>query len=360
MNQYPGQYPSTGGPQHGGFSSGKSKIEEAIRQRNEADKIMSPLWCLAPLLGMIVLWVAMFFGMAGMFMFSTDDDPALGGVVAAVAIIVGIVVYIALVAYPWYLMIKRRSEHFKRDHLLMSGITEYLSQKSSEKNINMAQELATLNSITAEANSQEDDKSPVIYTIVALIVPVIGMYYVLYFLMKDIYAHHQRIAVFMQYSQMGLNKMGKNVVVPSWKTLPERSFLLYFILACICSPFGIYWMYTLIKDYNDHFKNQWQFEDQILSGGSSQYQSYGQGPPMGQQQYQQPPQYGSQPQYGSEQQYQQPPPYGGSPPPHGGDEQQYQQPPPQEMGQPCLDCGSNMRYIQEYNRWYCEKCQGYK
>ncbi|MFO8110760.1 MAG: hypothetical protein R6U17_09640 [Thermoplasmata archaeon] len=52
----------------------------------------------------------------------------------------------------------------------------------------------------------------------------------------------------------------------------------------------------------------------------------------------------------------QPPPqqqYQQQPPPS-------QQPPPQQPGQSCPDCGSNMRYIDEYNRWYCDNCQGYK
>jgi len=29
-------------------------------------------------------------------------------------------------------------------------------------------------------------------------------------------------------------------------------------------------------------------------------------------------------------------------------------------GKPCPDCESGMRWIKEYNRWYCEKCKKYK
>lgn len=43
-------------------------------------------------------------------------------------------------------------------------------------------------------------------------------------------------------------------------------------------------------------------------------------------------------------------------------QQQYQQPPPppQQQGQQCPDCRSGMRYVSDYNRWYCDRCQGYK
>lgn len=37
-----------------------------------------------------------------------------------------------------------------------------------------------------------------------------------------------------------------------------------------------------------------------------------------------------------------------------------QQQPPQQQGRQCPDCGGGMRYVNEYNRWYCDRCQGYK
>jgi len=42
--------------------------------------------------------------------------------------------------------------------------------------------------------------------------------------------------------------------------------------------------------------------------------------------------------------------------------QQQPSPPPQQQQQEnqCPTCGGQMRYIQEYNRWYCDNCQEYK
>lgn len=33
---------------------------------------------------------------------------------------------------------------------------------------------------------------------------------------------------------------------------------------------------------------------------------------------------------------------------------------PQQESHPCPDCGQPIRYIQEYDRWYCDTCQEYK
>jgi len=42
--------------------------------------------------------------------------------------------------------------------------------------------------------------------------------------------------------------------------------------------------------------------------------------------------------------------------------QQQRQPPPpsQKPSKNCSDCGGQMRYIEEYDRWYCDSCEEYK
>ncbi|MFP4186503.1 MAG: hypothetical protein ACLFSM_09870, partial [Thermoplasmata archaeon] len=246
------------------FSTGENKIKEAVRKRDESDRIMSPLWILSPLLAGVVFTLAIIlaWGLGPLFGSVLEGAPGIA------LIIIAFVLYIFLIAYPWYLMIKRRTEHFKRDHLLMNGIIEWLDEKQSETGANLTQEMATLRSIASEANSEESEKNPILYTILALVIPYIGILYVLYFLMKDVYEHHQRITAFMENTQRASNKVGESIVVPSWKTIEKRSFVIYFIISCICGIFMYYWMYTIIRDYNQHFKNQWRFEDQLLNGSS--------------------------------------------------------------------------------------------
>ena len=47
--------------------------------------------------------------------------------------------------------------------------------------------------------------------------------------------------------------------------LPDRSFVLYLILTIITlGLFGIYWLYVLLKDPNEHFKHHILVEDQLF------------------------------------------------------------------------------------------------
>ena len=47
--------------------------------------------------------------------------------------------------------------------------------------------------------------------------------------------------------------------------LPERSFALYLVLTIFTGIFVYYWLYALVKDPNEHFKYQWEFEDNLTS-----------------------------------------------------------------------------------------------
>ncbi|MEF8874254.1 MAG: hypothetical protein V5A88_06230 [Candidatus Thermoplasmatota archaeon] len=62
-----------------------------------------------------------------------------------------------------------------------------------------------------------------------------------------------------------------------------------------------------------------------------------------------------------QQQWQQQPQQQQQPP---GQQQQQppgqQQPPAQQQQNTCPDCGSQMRYVDEHDRWYCDNCQEYK
>jgi hypothetical protein len=59
------------------------------------------------------------------------------------------------------------------------------------------------------------------------------------------------------------------------------------------------------------------------------------------------------------------PPYGGYYPPGPYPQQPYQQAPYQYPGystptNSCPACGSPMRYVQQYNNWYCDYCRSYR
>jgi len=109
---------------------------------------------------------------------------------------------------------------------------------------------------------------------------------------------------------------------------------LIIIVVAICVIGGI-GLYYIINDY----KKQKEL-DELKESQQTQPQSQ-----------QQPQQY-QQTQQQSPTQSQQPPP----PPVQGSSTQQTQQ----QEGKPCPDCDRPMRFVQQYDRWYCDNCEKYQ
>lgn len=237
------------------LEANRVKIAEAVRMRGETDRLMSTSWIAAPFLSAIVAVLVVLLTQV-VFTPSTMMMVAI--------IIVGYVLAMAIMAYLLYHLIKRRSAHFARDAALREGIIGYLKAKAGRYEGKINTEIATMNLIHSEAMGEEREKSAVMWTILTMLVPFVGIY-VLYFLTKDPPNHDRRQLAFMQQAQTAGGKVGMTLVLPTWKALPERSFALYFIITVIISFFAIYWYYVLIKDFNKHFKAQWQFEDQLIS-----------------------------------------------------------------------------------------------
>jgi hypothetical protein len=232
----------------------KATILEAVRIRGETDQIVSPLWILSPLLGIVVSIVMMILG----WLVSPEAMLVLS--------LAGFIIAIVIAVYPLYLLIKRRSTHFRRDATLRSGIIEYLKARATGQKVDINSEVATMNVVHSESLGEEREKSAVVWIVLSIVTLGILGLYVLYFLTKDPPNHDHRQLAFMQQAQSAASKLGMTIVVPTWKSLPDRSFFLYFILTIITAGFfGIYWYYVLIKDFNEHFKAQWVFEDQLVS-----------------------------------------------------------------------------------------------
>ncbi|PJB21109.1 MAG: hypothetical protein CO114_07100 [Euryarchaeota archaeon CG_4_9_14_3_um_filter_38_12] len=86
----------------------------------------------------------------------------------------------------------------------------------------------------------------------------------MYFLTKDPGIHDSRQNSFIRYASSALHKLGITVQ-PSWKTIPQRSAVLYLVLSLFMPFFFIYWFYVVIKDLNNHFRTQWVFEDSLVN-----------------------------------------------------------------------------------------------
>ncbi len=244
-------------------AQGKNLISEAIRIRRETDDVMSALWILSPLFG-LVAFIAILVGGAVVGSAAGSTGGLAGGLIGLIG---GIIVYIILALLPWYKLIRRRSEHFRRDKILREGLISYIRGVASERGIEaqMSTEIATMTTVHSESNGEENEKSAILWIVLSIITFGLVGIYVAYFLTKDPHGHDVRQLAFMQQVQSSFTKFQKTIVFPFWKAIPSRSFFLYLVLTWITfGLFALYWNYTLISDFNEHFKAQWQIEDQLV------------------------------------------------------------------------------------------------
>ncbi len=224
---------------------------------------MSALWILSPLLGFVGFFVILFGGFAIGFGAGSRTGGLTGGLIGLIG---GVIVLIILSLLPWYKLIRRRSEHFRRDKILREGLITYIRGIASERGIEaqMNTEIATMMTVHSESSGEEEEKSAILWIVLSIITFGLVGIYVSYFLTKDPHGHDVRQLAFMQQVQSSFQKLQKTIVFPFWKAMPSRSFFLYLVLTWLTGLFALYWNYALISDFNNHFKAQWQIEDQLV------------------------------------------------------------------------------------------------
>jgi len=246
--------------------------------RVETDSMMSSAWILVYLLPILlaVLWVSIFIVAMISFVATFTPTPPSGQpiptilfapILASIALLYGFgiisfIVNIMLI----YKLVNRRNTHFKRQIFLFEDIVAAAKAITTKRGIDAEISLASCDRTVREAKAEETEKSAVLWAILsAFIFP--AAWYVWYFLMKDFYKHERREDGFWEDIGRILGKSGIKFSVPRrTEPLPERSFALYLILTIITLGFfGIYWLYVLLKDPNQHFIYHLQTEDQLLS-----------------------------------------------------------------------------------------------
>jgi len=284
----PGTYPQTyGQAPYGGYApqtaqpmtkeGAKAQTFEALRIRAQTDRVLSPILILLPIAAIIVTIIIAIVAFIIAFPsvnWVTDPqaaqkaaDAAWWGIIITIA---GSIVAEIIIAILIYMLIERRNQHFRRESMLRHGMLGYLKARTDEKGISqlVAADIASMQSVTAEADARDDQKSALLYVILTII-PVVGFFislYILYFLTKDPQEHDRRWQFFASTAQRVGSQAGMVTVMPSWKALEQRNFVLYFILAIVTfGIFLIYWYYTLFRDLNEHFRAQWQFEDSFAA-----------------------------------------------------------------------------------------------
>jgi hypothetical protein len=249
----PGPTPAQAAPMPGPaptYTGGASKqqVINAIQSRTQTDEIMGTFWALFLLIAVAIGIASIFLGVIGIILW---------------------VVFGILELVLFYKMLKRNEAHFKREAILRTALVNYFREmgNATYKTQMIGAQLGTMESINQEAASREKDHN-VILLVILMIIPIVNffaMLYILYILTKEPFGHDQRWHAFSQNVQSAAQQVGMNIMTPSWKTLKERSYLLYILLTILTiGIFAIYWVYVLVTDMNEHMQTQWQFEDGLM------------------------------------------------------------------------------------------------
>jgi ABC-type transport system involved in multi-copper enzyme maturation permease subunit len=244
--------------------------------RAETDSMMSSAWILIYLLPFIMalllvaLVVAAFFSAVSTVTITPGQLPTVQFMPSIFAII-GLVYGVMIVSFIVniiliYRLVRRRNAHFKRQIFLFEDVVTAVKAIATRKGVDVEVGLASGDRTVREVKAEETEKNAMLWAILSVITGI-AAYYVWYFLMKDFYKHERREDGFWEDMSKTLDRCGVKFSVPRrTEPLPDRSFALYFILTAVTFGwFGIYWIYVLLKDPNEHFRYHVQTEDQLLA-----------------------------------------------------------------------------------------------
>ena len=260
-------------------------LRQDIRMRAETDKILSTAWILVPIITIISFIIIVILGFVvavSTFAFFTGlplGPPQFGqqfpfpgffpfflpffGIASALGI-AAVIVY----AYLTYTLIKRRNTHFTRQWRLTEDLLNLLKGVASKKGANIDAPASSAERTLREMRFEEGEKPAVLWTILIFVpfVNIVAGLYVLYFLTRDFHRHEKREDNMLEDLGRAFSQLNITIATRRQKAIPERSYVLYLVLTIITlGIFGIYWLYTLIEDPNNHFRNHVQVEDEILS-----------------------------------------------------------------------------------------------
>ena len=192
-----------------------------------------------------------------------------------------------VISYMIYRLLKRRNTHFARQNLLYEDLTSAAEELVTKKGVraDASVGLNNLDRIAREACVYEPEKSAALWVILILagtslpsatflaaptgagLLPLLAVLYVYYFLTKDFFRHERREDQFIQGLLGVLAMAGVQVSLPYRNPpLSERSFAVYVVLSVVTLGFfWVYWVYVLLIDPNNHFRQQAMVEDTLMT-----------------------------------------------------------------------------------------------
>ena len=245
-------------------------------RRSITDRRMGYAWMIVPILP-IVLATAVGAAVFGVVISAISKmgtipqpqnaqsalTPVMAGVFAVYGLsIFGFFIVLLFGAAAFYFMVDRRNQHFARQQLLFSSLHSYLlgSAKTGSSN-----SISRLRYFSDDSVFGERHRPAGVWAILFLFVAPIAGLALPYDLTRDLSFHEELQIKYQTTLVDALREAGYQPPTFPPSKLHKREPLFFVILSAITAGlFWIYWFYTLLKDFNDHFADQARFEDQIL------------------------------------------------------------------------------------------------
>jgi len=240
----------------------------------QTDRRVSVAWIFLPIIAVVlVVAVSILYFLIVSSTFSTiasttPPTTAVAPVLGGVGLVIGLV-FLAeiLYLYFFYILIRRRNQHFARQQRFLADLVTVLRTASSRKSINNDALLGSMENTLRQSQTEETEKSAILWVILMLvpIVSIIAFLYILYFLNGDFYKHERWEDGTLSDMERALSALGVQFIFHRNNPIPHRSYVLYIILTIITlGIFGLYFEYTLITDPNNHFANHIVYEPSII------------------------------------------------------------------------------------------------
>jgi len=290
------------------LSKPREAIKDAISQRTASDKILPPWIVMIPFMisimgGTVIFAVALskafeYFSENNEIV---DDYDFIAGSewILILALAISAIFYFSygLITYQ---LIDRMNKHSAREISLRLSVSSYIETLTSSSAQGGRSELgwSWLGDQSFLSSDNVKRRSPTLWMVI-IASPIIGsilqallyfaydydtmsrysllvtamlliigvfMLYLFNSLMKEIHEHDRRWIEFTRDVKVSLARAGFTAgTLPDHSLLEKRSFALYFVLSFVTMGlFMIYWWYIILKDPNDHFKKQWEFEDGLM------------------------------------------------------------------------------------------------
>ena len=237
----------------------KQWLAVSIGLREKTDKMIEQRWLFMPLVGTSIVVIGILIMLFGLF----SKEMALE--IGLVVYLFGVVVIGGILAQLNFRMLERQDGHAQRERVLRDGVLAYMKEKAIAQNSIQAiqPQISVIENLNAESRATERDMPTLKWTLYSY-VPILQLY-VMQRLTQFNTEHDRRWTVFMQQVQSGGAVIGFKPSLPAWKASAPKPTAIYLSFGLVFLPLITFWYADLIKDLEEHFKLQWQFEDQIMA-----------------------------------------------------------------------------------------------